>query len=75
MFKSIFHQNNRFHMNKKMIQVASLFAILAVALGAFGAHGLKKSIEINQLATFEVGVRYQLYHFFIHMESIILIKY
>lgn len=45
-----------------MIQVASLFAILAVALGAFGAHGLKKSIEINQLATFEIGVRYQFYH-------------
>jgi len=42
--------------------MASLFAILAVALGAFGAHGLKKSIEINQLATFEIGVRYQFYH-------------
>ena len=31
-------------------------------LGAFGAHGLKKVIEEPQLNSFEVGVRYQIYH-------------
>ncbi len=35
---------------------------LAVALGAFGAHGLKKVLTTEQIQTFEVGVRYQMYH-------------
>ena len=34
----------------------------AVILGAFGAHALKKVLSIEQLATFETGVRYQMYH-------------
>jgi uncharacterized membrane protein YgdD (TMEM256/DUF423 family) len=33
-----------------------------VALGAFGAHALKAHLAAEQLATFEVGVRYQLMH-------------
>lgn len=33
-----------------------------VALGAFGAHALKARLAAEQLATFEVGVRYQLIH-------------
>jgi uncharacterized membrane protein YgdD (TMEM256/DUF423 family) len=33
-----------------------------VALGAFGAHALKGRLAAEQLATFEVGVRYQLIH-------------
>ncbi len=35
---------------------------LAVALGAFGAHGLKSRLAADLLATFETGVRYQMYH-------------
>ena len=38
--------------------------MLAVVLGAFGAHGLKESISPADLATFEIGVRYQFYHAF-----------
>jgi len=34
----------------------------AVALGAFGAHGLKDRLTPELLAVFEVGVRYQFYH-------------
>ena len=33
-----------------------------VALGAFGAHGLKSRVGADLLAVFETGVRYQMYH-------------
>jgi uncharacterized membrane protein YgdD (TMEM256/DUF423 family) len=33
-------------------------------LGAFGAHLLKKYLSVEQLVTFETGVRYQMYHAF-----------
>lgn len=42
--------------------IGALLALLGVMLGAFGAHGLKNILDTNALATFEVGVRYQLYH-------------
>lgn len=35
---------------------------IAVALGAFGAHALKAHLTPDMLATFETGVRYQMYH-------------
>ncbi len=35
---------------------------LGVALGAFGAHALRARIPDDLLATFETGVRYQMYH-------------
>ena len=38
------------------------FALTAVILGAFGAHALKELLNNNQLASFETGVRYQMYH-------------
>mgnify|MGYP001128182833 FL=1 len=38
------------------------FAFLAVALGAFGAHGLEGRVSPNDLAVFETGARYQMYH-------------
>jgi uncharacterized membrane protein YgdD (TMEM256/DUF423 family) len=31
-------------------------------VGAFGAHYLKSKLSVEQLQTFEVGVRYQMYH-------------
>jgi uncharacterized membrane protein YgdD (TMEM256/DUF423 family) len=37
-------------------------AVVAVTLGAFGAHGLRGRLVPDMLATFEVGVRYQMYH-------------
>ncbi|MCB0661872.1 MAG: DUF423 domain-containing protein [Saprospiraceae bacterium] len=49
-------------MEKRFIQLGAIFGFLAVALGAFGAHGLKKLIDASQLVTFETGVRYQFYH-------------
>lgn len=36
----------------------------AVALGAFGAHGLKEALSPERLEIFHTGVRYQFYHAF-----------
>ncbi|MFB0911213.1 MAG: DUF423 domain-containing protein [Flavobacterium sp.] len=49
-------------MNKKLISTGALFGIIAIILGAFGAHALKKVLLPEQLITFETGVRYQMYH-------------
>ncbi len=49
-------------MNKKILVTASLFGLLSIAFGAFGAHGLKTLISTEALQTFETGVRYQMYH-------------
>ncbi|CAM3470226.1 DUF423 domain-containing protein [Hydrogenibacillus schlegelii] len=43
-----------------MLGALNLF--LAVALGAFGAHGLKGKIADDLLAVYETGVRYQMIH-------------
>lgn len=51
-------------MFKPALLSGALFAALAVVLGAFGAHGLKKILEPAQLITFEKGVTYQFYHAF-----------
>ncbi|MBV6422856.1 MAG: hypothetical protein NAOJABEB_00642 [Steroidobacteraceae bacterium] len=45
-----------------MIALAALLLALATALGAFGAHGLRKVLEPDRLAVFETAVRYQFYH-------------
>ena len=37
-------------------------AALAVALGAFGAHGLRHILSPEMLAVYDTGVRYQMYH-------------
>ncbi|MGL5944978.1 MAG: DUF423 domain-containing protein, partial [Sediminibacterium sp.] len=42
--------------------VGTILAALAVALGAFGAHGLKNYADVTTLNTFETAVRYQFYH-------------
>ena len=40
----------------------SIFGGLAMILGAFGAHLLKKKLTSEQLQSFETGVKYQMYH-------------
>ncbi|WP_422858414.1 DUF423 domain-containing protein [Flagellimonas sp. S174] len=40
----------------------ALYGLLAVILGAFGAHALKKKLTPEQLQSFETGVKYQMYH-------------
>ncbi|WP_414830521.1 DUF423 domain-containing protein [Alteromonas sp. H39] len=45
-----------------VVVVAAFSALTAVMLGAFGAHGLKGVLSASELNTFEIAVRYQMYH-------------
>lgn len=51
-------------MHKGFIIIASFLGALAVALGAFGAHGLKNYASPAMINTFETAVKYQFYHVF-----------
>ena len=51
-------------MYKPALISGALFAAMGVILGAFGAHMLKRYLDAPSLATFETGVRYQMYHAF-----------
>jgi len=51
-------------MHKQFLVTAAWLAAITVALGAFGAHGLKAILTPASLSTFETGVRYQFYHVF-----------
>ena len=47
---------------KLFFALGALFGGLAVVFGAFGAHALQNRLSPDDLATFEIGVRYQLAH-------------
>jgi len=49
---------------KKILTIAAISGMLAVILGAFGAHGLKKILTPEMLEVFKTGVQYQFYHTF-----------
>ncbi|WML91172.1 DUF423 domain-containing protein [Thiothrix lacustris] len=42
--------------------IGSLSGMLAVILGAFGAHGLEQLVDAKMLQRFHTGVEYQFYH-------------
>jgi len=52
-------------MNKRILISAAILAIIAIVLGAFGAHKLKELLPEQSLNSFETGVRYQMYHVFL----------
>ena len=49
-------------MERVFLGLGAISAALAVALGAFAAHGLRSRISADALATFETGARYHMYH-------------
>ncbi len=49
-------------MNRNLIIFAALFGFLAVLAGTFGAHGLKGRVSEADLAVWEIGARYHMYH-------------
>ncbi|MBD3748814.1 MAG: DUF423 domain-containing protein [Sphingobacteriales bacterium] len=51
-------------MNKRIIITASVFGALAVILGAFGAHSLKKILSADQMEIWHTAVQYHFYHTF-----------
>ena len=57
--KSIMGKNN---INRTILITGAIAGLLAVLLGAFGAHGLKNAVDAQQVASFTTGVRYQMYH-------------
>ncbi|QOD60287.1 DUF423 domain-containing protein [Polaribacter haliotis] len=46
----------------KNIIFTCFLGMLAIILGAFGAHALKETLTADQLLSFETAVRYQMYH-------------
>ena len=53
-------------MNQRtVLTIGIVLAVLAVGIGAFGAHSLRHLLEQNaRTETFELAVRYQFYHAF-----------
>lgn len=49
-------------MSKAILITGAILGVLAIVIGAFGAHGLKAHLSSDQLQTFETGVKYQMYH-------------
>ncbi len=49
-------------MDRLFLALAGAFGFLGVALGAFGAHALRDTLEARALEVFETAVRYQLVH-------------
>jgi len=49
-------------MERVFFVLGSLSGLIAVALGAFGAHSLRDRLAADLLAVFETGVRYHMFH-------------
>lgn len=49
-------------MDRALYIAGALAGFIGVALGAFGAHGLRGQLSPEMMAVFETGVRYQLFH-------------
>jgi uncharacterized membrane protein YgdD (TMEM256/DUF423 family) len=49
-------------MQKIFLIIGTILAGVAVVLGAFGAHGLRKIVSPENVATYQTGVHYQMYH-------------
>jgi uncharacterized membrane protein YgdD (TMEM256/DUF423 family) len=46
----------------RLVRLGALAMAFGVALGAFGAHGLRDRLTPDLLAVYETGVRYHLVH-------------
>ena len=49
-------------MHKRFVTIGASLGAVAVAFGAFGAHGLKKIVDAETVQTFQTGVQYLMYH-------------
>ena len=47
---------------KFFLSLGGVFALSAVVIGAFGAHGLKARLSPEMLAVYQTGVQYHFYH-------------
>ncbi len=49
-------------MPRLFVGLGAIAALIGVALGAFGAHGLEGRVSPERVETFRTGVAYQMYH-------------
>ncbi len=49
-------------MAKLFLALGCINALLVVLIGAFGAHGLKARLTVEDMAVFQTGVQYHFYH-------------
>lgn len=49
-------------MNKTILSCAAFLGLLAVVLGALGAHALKEVLSADSLESYRTGVSYQMFH-------------
>ena len=49
-------------MERTFLVLGAVFGLLGVVFGAFGSHALRSKLTPERVATFETGVRYQLWH-------------
>ena len=49
-------------MERTFLVLGAVFGLVGVALGAFGSHALRAKLPPERVATFETGVRYQMWH-------------
>ncbi len=49
-------------MKQLFLVIGGFYGVLSVILGALGSHAFKKLLPLDRLETFEIGVRYQMYH-------------
>jgi len=59
----------------RFLRIAALLGLMAVAVGAFAAHGLKSVLSPERVAIFKTGVQYQYYHTFALAITSILFAY
>ncbi|MDA9263387.1 DUF423 domain-containing protein [Saprospiraceae bacterium] len=60
---------------KRMLTTLAITGMLAISIGAFGAHGLKPKLTATQLNTFNTGVNYHFYHLLAMSFSYLLYLY
>ena len=48
--------------SRALVAAGAIDAAIAVAAGAFAAHGLRDRLDARALEVFETGARYQMYH-------------
>jgi uncharacterized membrane protein YgdD (TMEM256/DUF423 family) len=64
-------------MNRNLA-ITSFLGAMAILLGAFGAHALKEIVTSEGLKSFEIAVRYQMYHvivlLFVNADSKFMVK-
>ncbi|EAW32838.1 hypothetical protein GP2143_16321 [marine gamma proteobacterium HTCC2143] len=63
-------------MAKLFLVVAAMSGLMAVIIGAFGAHGLKDRVAEDLLVIYQTGVQYHFYHTFALLAvSLLLLRY